>query len=300
MELKQLKSYVAVVEYKSFSKAAEKLFISQPTISYHVSQLEEEFRSRLIVRTTRSIEVTPRGKELYDCAEHILNLLDKLEKTWNDEDTHIIRLGTSTIPSAYILPEVIPAYRKIYPEVQFSIHQNDSQGILGGLLQGRFELGIVGMPVYEETIECTPFFTDTMALITPDNAYYRKWKEIPKGPSLEQIAGEPMLLREQGSGSKKAVISYLEDNGIDEKQLDIVARLHDQESIKNLVAGGLGLSILSKKAASVGAKEGHFLLFDLPGRPFSRNLYLLRRKGFIMREQTRNFAEFMEAFYREQ
>ena len=123
MELKQLESFTHVVEYRSFTKAAEKLYISQPTISTHIRQLEEEPHSRLIIRTTKSIEITPRGWELYECACHILRLRDNLLQRWEGESRKIIRLGASTIPSAYILPELLPAYGKAHPDTYFSIHQ---------------------------------------------------------------------------------------------------------------------------------------------------------------------------------
>ena len=106
MELKQLQSFCAVVQYRSFTRAAEKLYLSQPTVSTHIRQLEEEFGSRLIVRTTKSIEVTPRGQELYACACGIVHLRDDLLRSWSDEDEKVIRIGASTIPSAYILPQI--------------------------------------------------------------------------------------------------------------------------------------------------------------------------------------------------
>ena len=113
MEFKQLQSFVAVVDYGSFTKASEKLFISQPTISTHIRMLEEEFQSCLLVRTTKSIELTPRGQEFYECAVSILSLKKHLLESWNDEAHNIIHLGASTIPSAYLLPELLPAYKKL-------------------------------------------------------------------------------------------------------------------------------------------------------------------------------------------
>ena len=124
MELKQLQSFCAVVQYRSFTRAAEKLYLSQPTVSTHIRQLEEEFGSRLIVRTTKSIEVTPRGQELYACACGIVHLRDDLLRSWSDEDEKVIRIGASTIPSAYILPQILPAFRREHPAPQFHVFQS--------------------------------------------------------------------------------------------------------------------------------------------------------------------------------
>ena len=105
MELKQLESFVAVVNFKSFTDAAKHLYISQPTISTHIQSMEKELHTKLIMRTTKSIELTTRGKELYECAVKMLDLKDHLLQKWKSVDEKIIRLGISTIPSAYIMPE---------------------------------------------------------------------------------------------------------------------------------------------------------------------------------------------------
>ena len=108
MDFKQLHSFISVVRCRSFTEAAEELGISQPTISTHIRILEEELNSRLIVRTAKSFEVTPRGMELFECAQNILKLRDDMVSRWNGHGSKVIRLGVSTIPSAYILPEVLP------------------------------------------------------------------------------------------------------------------------------------------------------------------------------------------------
>ena len=129
MELKQLESYVAVVVYKSFTEAAKQLYISQPTISTHIQALEKELESKLIIRTTKSIELTPRGMELYECAVKMLDLRDTLLYKWKSSDEKIVRLGVSTIPSAYILPEFLPLYRFQRGISYIRCNQQSAQGI---------------------------------------------------------------------------------------------------------------------------------------------------------------------------
>ncbi len=296
MELKQLQTFCAVVKYKSFTKAAEKLYLSQPTVSTHIRQLEEEFQTSLIIRTTKSVEVTPRGQELYECACSIVNLRDNLMRSWSDEDEKMIRIGASTIPSAYILPQILPAFRASCPAAQFHVFQSDSQGIVEGLMCGAFDVGLIGADPHEEMLELVPFYTDRMVLITPNNAYYRRFAAAG-GMTLEQICGEPMLLREKGSGSKKCVAAYFERMGVDENDLIVSARLNDQESIKNLVAGGLGISIISEKAAEDAVKAGHLLTFPLPQSDVQRQLYIATRRGAPLSSQTQRFAGFVRHFY---
>lgn len=297
MELKQLQSFCAVVEYRSFTKAAEKLYISQPTISTHIRQLEEELQTPLLIRTTKSLNITPRGMELYDCAGRMLHLQDNLKKHWFEEDSHVIRIGTSTIPSAYVLPEVLPAFRRQRPDVQFNIFQGDSQRVIDGLLMGSYEVGLVGSQTQEDSLCFVPFLRDSMVLITPVAERYQHWRG---GYSIRDIAQEPLLVRQQGSGSRKWMETYLEQCGLRESELRIMARLNDQETIKNLVAGGLGLSIISAKAAADFEREGKLLTFALPGAPVGRWLYLVHRKNDYFHRRTEQFVRFVQNYYAEE
>ena len=296
MEFNQLQSFVAVVKYRSFTKAAEHLFLSQPTISTHIQMLEEEFQSRLIVRTTKKLEITQRGKELYEFASQMLMQRDSLLKRWSQENQKVIQIGASTIPSAYILPEILPKYRTDHEEIEFHIHQTDSQGVIDGLINGKFEMGLVGMMGQEEEISFLPFYQDSIVLITPVTEPFltmKKEKEI----SLQSFLHMPFIMREKGSGSKRCAESYLERMGIQEKDLNITARLNDQESIKNLVASGLGISIISETAAKNFETANKILSFRLPKYKAVRNLYIAYRKGFILKENTKNFISFLKTYY---
>ena len=202
MEFKQLQSFVAVVQEKSFTKAASKLFLSQPTISTHIYQLEEELHTKLIVRTTKSITITPKGKELYGYAMNILELKQRMLEACSVESKRIIHLGASTIPSAYILPQLLPEFGQAHPDIYFVMNQSDSQGIIDGLKDGLFNLGFIGMSCEDEDIVCQPFCQDKLVLITPVNEHYLAMQA--QGPSsVPSLLQEPLILREKGSGSEK-------------------------------------------------------------------------------------------------
>lgn len=296
MELKQLQSLIEVIRCQSFTKAAEKLYISQPTISTHIRMLEEELRSRLIIRTTKSIEITPHGWELYECACRMLALRDGLVQRWAQENRNIISLGVSTIPADYILPEILPLFREACPEVQFHIHQSDSGGIVEGLRAGSFALGMIGMESSEEGIESIPFYRDSMVMITP---VQERFAQLRAGSEelLDVLLREPVILREQGSGSRRCMESYFVQRNIDESSLHVISRLNDQESIKKLVAGGFGISFISKKAAEDYHMSGKLLSFELPGALAVRSLYFVYRKDYILKEHIRQFIGFVREYY---
>lgn len=111
------------------------------------------------------------------------------------------------------------------------------------------------------------------------------------------IRKEPVIMREQVSGSKKCMESYFESMNIKEKELNVVARLNEQESIKKLVAGGLGISFISKKAVEDDSRAGRLLVFSLPGHPALRSLYLAYRKDYVLREHIAQFMGFLKSYY---
>lgn len=292
MEFKHLQSFVEVVNQKSFTKAAEHLFLSQPTISAHIQQLEEELGKRLILRTTKSIEVTPKGQEVYDYAANILSLRDRIVKTCQPTTQKIIHLGASTIPSAYILPDILPEFGALFPDVYFAIHQNDSLGIVNELKNGLFDIGLIGMAVEDDQLACVPFCQDHMVIITPVNDDFLALKQKDHVP-IHDLLKYPIIMREHGSGSMKIASQYLESIGISEENLNIVARMNDQESIKKLVEGGLGISIVSELAARSNLYERRILGFPLEANASTRNLYIIYRKNYIKEKHIEKFIQFV-------
>lgn len=296
MELKQLESFVAVVEHKSFTEAARQLYISQPTISTHIQALEKELQSKLILRTTKSIELTPRGAETYECAVKMLELKDNLLQKWKSEEEKIIRIGVSTIPSAYILPEILPDFCEDHPGIFFHSTQSDSQGILEGVLEDKMDVGLVGMKCEDERLSCIPFYQDELVVITPVNEHFFELKK--RNASMGELLKEPVILREKGSGTKKAADLFLEKEGITEKELKVVAYMNDPEAIKNSVAAGLGISIVSKKAAQNLVMEKRLLSFEFSGCTSGREFYIIFKKDYVLQPFISKFINYIQNYYK--
>lgn len=292
MDFKQLQSFVTVVQEESFTQAASKLFISQSTISTHIRQLETALNTKLILRTTKSLQITPKGRELYEYAQNILELKERMLQACSIESQRIIHLGASTIPSAYILPKLLADFGRLHPDIYFIIHQSDSQGIISGLKDGLFNLGFIGMSCEDSDFCCQPFCKDRMVLITPVNEHFLHYKQ-QKEVALTELLREPLIMREKGSGSKKMADSFLAHSGISEDELQIIARVNDQEAIKNLVASGMGISIISEKAAHNFLQEKRLLAFELPQDFSERSLYLIYRQNYLLPSYVKEFLSFI-------
>lgn len=296
MEFKQLESYAAVVRYNSFTKAAENLYISQPTISTHIRALEEELNVRLIMRTTKNIEVTPEGMKLYNYVVNLLELRDRMMQECSADAKRIIHLGASTIPSAYVLPEILPKFGKLKPNAYFAIHQSDSQTVVDGLTDGIYDVGLIGMPTDKEALACESFCRDRMIIITPVTEHFLQM-QARKEVDIGELFREPVIMREKGSGSRKSADLFLERMGLSDDKLNITARVNDPEAIKNLVAGGLGISIISERAARNFLEEKRLLKFELPGCGNTRDLYVVYRRDQGSCAYIRDFVDFVHKHY---
>lgn len=295
MDFKQLRSFVAVADCGSFTKAAAQLYSSQPTLSTHIRQLEQELHAQLFLRTTKTLSITPRGQELYDYAVEVLRLQQRLLSGWAQE-ANLLRLAASTIPASCILPELLPELRARLPEVALELYQSDSAGVLQALRTGRCEIGLVGMAEAAEDMRFAPFFRDRMVLIAPNTPEFSALQR--RGASCDELLKRhPLLVREAGSGSAKHADDIFQALDLPRGQLRICAHLSDQQSIKNLVAAGLGLSLISEKAVQEECACGRLLRFPLPEGVAERQLLLVRRKSGALRPNAQRFWELVLSHY---
>lgn len=292
MEFRQLKSFMAVVECGSFTKAAEKTFTSQPTISTHIKALEQELGTKLITRDTKNIKVNEKGRELYECAVRIMGIKNKLLKSWGDEDSNIVCIGASSMPSAYILPELMEGFRKIHPEINIIVHQSDSSRIAEDLENGAYDLGLVGENFSDAKIVCSPIANDETVLIAPNTEEYRSYAENNESPVLEILKG-PVIFREQGSSSQRNAELLLSVLGVNMEKLRIVARIDDQEAIQNFVQHGLGAAFISRMAVRDKLEAGKILAFDLNLPQAKRTFYLAALREASYSSAIQKFVDYI-------
>ena len=277
MEFKQLEAFVAVVENKSFSEAARQLNLTQPTISAHIQTLEQELNSRLLIRTTKKLTITQRGLQLYDCASNMLNMRKNIIDEFTGHNKKIIDLAVSTIPSSYLLPEILGAFTKQISDIYFHSWQSDSLGAVSRVLDGSVDLALIGNTFDEPDCCFIPFRQDKLVIATPVNDHYLQLEKKSKSGALEfsDFLKEPFIMRETGSGTKKEIDRYLEERNIPASSLRIVARMNDLEAIRKSVAGGLGISILSACSARDLADTHQILMFPLNSEKAVRTFYIV-------------------------
>ena len=298
MNLKQLESFSYIIETNSFSEAAKKLFLTQPTISSHISLLEKELNTQLLIRTTKDVIPTDAGKKLYTYAKQMLQIQNTILEEFHvksEDEKNVITLGASSIPEQYILPEILPKYLKKNKN-EFKIGRGDSFEIINQVVNKEIEIGLVGTQI--ETSNCIfePFYKDKLVVITPVNQKYLQMKE--EGFHIKDLLKEPIIMREEGSGTRKEIKKFLNHMKINDGSLNIIATLNSAEAIKRSVANNMGISIISNLAVQDYIKDKRVLAFDLAEENIYRNLYIVRNKEMYMSKSSLKFIKFMREVFK--
>ena len=296
MNLKQLEAFVQVSESGSFSKAAKELFLTQPTISAHISSLEKELNVRLFIRNTKEVSLSDDGKDLYRYAKQITDLEKAIEERFymdSDDGKHFITIAASTIPAQYLLPKVLMCYRERYPKEQIKIMETDSSEVVTQVVDHMGDVGFTGTVLEKKHCKYIPFYKDELAVITPDTPEYRILKEQNRD-DIDWIRRKPLILREEGSGTRKEAEKQLKNAGISMEDLDIVASIANQETIKKSVKQGMGITVLSRLAAE---DEDGLLIFPIPGADEGRDINLVYNKNYQMTRSADRFIRIVKEVY---
>lgn len=301
MNLKQLEAFVRVSERRSFSKAAKELFLTQPTVSAHISSLEKELDARLFVRNTKEVDLSEEGKKLYEYAKQMVNLERKIEDAFmegNKREQQCITIAASTIPAQYLLPRVLAVFNEKYPNEQFKISETDSAQVVEQVLNRTIDIGFTGTVLEKRHCAYIPFYKDELMIITPNQEKYREYQE--KDGKTSWLVGESFIMREEGSGTRKEAEKQLRRSGIDVSALNIVASIENQETIKRSVENGMGISIISRLAAQKEIEEGALLGFELPFKDRVRNINIVYNKGIRLSGITERFIRTVREVYCEE
>lgn len=298
MNLKQLEAFVQVAESGSFSKAARALFLTQPTVSAHISSLEKELKARLFVRNTKEVNLSEDGKLLYQYARQMIELEKTIETTFLEgtrTETRCITIAASTIPGQYLLPEILVRFSEKYPNEQFKIMEMDSASVVEKIVDCIADIGFTGTVLEKKHCKYIPFYNDELVLIMPNTEKYRKIAAEEKG--ISWVAKEPFIMREEGSGTRKEAEKLLKKAGIDVDALNVVASIENSEAIKRSVKNGIGITIISKLAAQDDIDGGNVLVYPLSENGAERNLNLVYNKNYQLSSAANKFVKVVKELY---
>jgi len=244
MELRHFETFLKIAELKSFTKAAEELYLTQPTVSKQIVDLERFFDVRLIDRTKRTFMLTKAGEILLRHAKDMLTLKkDTIEAiaAFKGLKKGTIVVGASTIPGIYILPKVLSAFKKQFDGIGIKLIVSDTKDIVGKMEEGEIDIGFVGARNETKKIAYKKLVDDTIVMIAPSG--------FPDIIELNDLKSYPLVNREPGSGTRNHFEASLKKTkGVDFAGLTVVAELSDTEAIKEAVKNNMGISYISKMA----------------------------------------------------
>ncbi len=290
MELRHLEIFCEIVERKSFSKAADALFLTQPTLSSHIKAFENTLHTKLLDRLGREVIPTRAGSILYHYAKEIVRLKKEAKQAldqFTGKMTGNLEVGGSTIPGVYILPSLIGEFKKICPDIIVTLRIGDTKEIATMVLEGKAEIGVVGAKIEDTHIENSEFLKDSLILVAP-LSYHQTTI------SKKDLKGVPLIFREKGSGSRTVLEKTIKDIGIEIDDLNIVAEIGSTEAVKQAVRSGIGFSVLSRR--SVQDELAHKTLKEVKAEGLSivRSFYIITHKLRVKSPLCKAFLEFLQ------
>lgn len=290
VDFKQLETFIEVVKLKSFSKAAQRLFLTQPTITSHIQNLENELDTVLLNRSGKCITPTDAGKLLYKHALNIINMRNTAEfdlGVYNGRIQGHLDISSSSVPRQYVLPHILKDFTSKYPDVTFSLTDNDSKKVAENIIDGITDFGIIGAKFYSSQLEYINLIEDRLYAIAPNNSKY-PWKEYSV-LDKDFLSNENLILREKGSGSRHLLEKEFKENGIDIESLNIISYIEDTETIKKFVELGIGISFISERAIKHEMDLGIL-------KPFAIKDLNLKRKFYFVYHKKRQLSPLSLAF----
>jgi DNA-binding transcriptional LysR family regulator len=290
--LRQIEVFCQVAEQRSFSKAANAVFLSQPTVSEHMAALERTVGNRLFDRVRGAVSLTRAGQVFYEHAKKMLAMQRDAVRALDDLKGAVrgqLDLGGSTIPGTYLLPGLIRSFREAHPDVKVTIRCGDSSEIVEMVAAGRIELGIVGSRVKRRGIKSEEIAKDELVVICPPGHAWAKKRQIEPA----ELAREQFVMREHGSGTRETMDRQLAEAGVGPLQVSV--EVGSTEEVKESVKAGLGVSIVSRRAIGTELGAGALAAARVKGLDLSRALNLVVSDERTLSGICRAFLEHVEA-----
>ncbi len=287
-ELPHLATFAAVAERGGFTAAAAALGVSQAAVSQRVAALEQRLHVSLFSRRAGAFSLTEAGQRLYPYARRILELHDQARTDLGGFRPTVageLSLAASSVPGECFLSELLSGFHEQYPHVHVRATVGDSGSVTRDVEQGRAALGLVGQKIEKPSLEFRPFGADCLVLVVASGHRWATRKRI----TIKALAGEPLIIREPGSGSRVALEKSLERAGASLAKLDVTLELGGNAAIKDAVKRGLGVAFLSRLAVERELDGGELRAVAVDSLDLARRFYLVYQR-------TRPFSQAASAF----
>jgi LysR family transcriptional regulator, low CO2-responsive transcriptional regulator len=285
--LHQLQILGAIAKHGSFTRAAEALALTQPTVSQQIKRLTQTIGMPLFEQLGKQIYLTAAGQEVLGASAMISEKFAELEIAIDELrwlKQRRINLVASTT-AKYFVPRLLGTFRRKHPEIELALHITNQEGVLARLAKNQDDLYFTGRPPSDLDIELRPILENRLVVVAPSNHPLVGKTNI----ALKELATEPFIFRESGSGTRLVIENFLAENRV---AVDMVIELSSNEAIKQAIAGGLGLSVLPQHSLDLETKNGLLTILNVEGFPIHRYWYVIYPNGKQLSAAAQTFLDF--------
>lgn len=271
MDFKQIEAFINVAKFKSFSKAAEAIFLSQPTISAHIASLEQELNMPLFDRHGKDVKLTKAGTLFLEYALNLVNIRNTAISSLSEFDNKIsgvLSIASSTTPCRFILPSLVKSFYDSYPEVSFSIKEASTKNVIEQILLGDADIGMVGEIIPDSRLSYNKITDDRLVLIS-------NMPKLPKNLKLKDVVKLPFISREKGSATRNVFEHSLRAKGYLPDKLQCFAEVSSLEAVLQFVKSGLGVSVVSELACNDYISSGLIKMHIIEDLNLTRDIYIV-------------------------
>lgn len=273
MTLRHFKIFIEVCKTKNMTAASKNLFMSQSAVSQAIAELENYYKVNIFERLSRKLYITTEGEKLLRYASIMVRINSDLENDMKSyREKGLIRIGASVTVSAYYLPGLVSNFKKLYPETEIIVFEDNTEKIESMLLNGDIDIGFVEGETISSDIVKKEYMDDELVLICGNNHRISKLKNV----ASKDIENEEFIIREQGSGTRKTFEDVMAENNLNFK---VIWTCNNSDTIKMAVAEGLGVSVISKLAVEKDEKMGILTVKRIEGIEFKRKFKMVHHKN---------------------
>ena len=285
--LHQLQILGAIARYGSFTRAAAALELTQPTVSQQIKRLTQTIGMPLFEQLGKQIYLTAAGQEVLGASAMISEKFAELEIAIDElrglKQRRIDLVASTT--AKYFVPRLLGTFRRKHPDIELALHITNQEGVLARLAKNQGDLYFTGRPPSDLEIELRPILDNPLVVVAPSNHPLAGKTNI----AIKELATEPFIFREAGSGTRSVVEHFLAENRV---AVDVAIELSSNEAIKQAIAGGLGISVLSQHSLDLETQNGLLTILNVEGFPIHRHLYVIYPNGKQLSVAAQTFLDF--------
>jgi len=287
MDVRDLQVFLSVAKHLNYTRAAEEVNLSQPSVSVRMRELERDLGTRLFEQLGKKIALTEAGQLLAPHATRIIAAMSDARQAIDELqglERGLLRIGASTTPGMYLIPRTVAHFKRQYPKIEVHLAVQDTRQIEDGVIRNEFDFGFVGGHLAGDEVEVLPWMTDHLVLVVPSNHVLARERPV----NVADLRKERFILRESGSATRAAVVSHLQKSDLD---VETVMEMENPESVKKAVQSGLGIAFISKFAVETELKAKTLVVVRVRGLDIRRELKIVYRKDKHLSRAAQAFIE---------